>query len=169
MEPSPGPSPAAPQLLHCWKAESRETAARKTRSPAMLPAAPASEQDATIARGAAGSNEEAQHLGELQCFSALPQKVCLRNRTASLFETRVRNYGHFSFLKKFRSSQPALPASRLCESRGRTKPAFPASVDSAVLLCLRFQLQSLRGRRLCSAFVWGPARRGLHPSLAAPF
>lgn len=38
VETSPSPSPAAPQILLCWKAERRETAASKVKSPMVLAA-----------------------------------------------------------------------------------------------------------------------------------
>lgn len=103
---------------------------------------------------------------ELQGFSALQQRAAL-GRKMSNFLKRVQNYSRFFFAReKFECSQPALPASCLCENVERTKPALPAPVDSAVLLCLSLQaVISMGVKTFCSLFAQGLAQQGLRPSL----
>lgn len=149
MENLPSAQPRTPADLTLLEGGKK----RDSREPHWIPShVPSSFRvRAGCVRGRESSREQRGKTGggRTAVLRSLATKVCFRNKPASCFKTWARSHGPFSFLKKFKYSQPALPAS----CAGRANPAFPASVDSAALLCLRFQLQTLWGRRLLCG-VW---------------
>lgn len=84
----------------------------------------------------------------------------------SAFLKQVRSYSWFFCSRKVQMQSASSACLCLCENTERTKPALPASVHSAVLLCLSLQaVISLGVKTFCSPFAQGLWQRGLRPSL----
>lgn len=111
----------------------------------MFPAASVRQQDVCGGERAWVSDKEKHQVGELSRFSALRQRSALAIKPPNFLKQGCKITAVFH---SWKSSSTALPASCQRESVERTKPAFPASADSAVLLWLRFQWQPLWGQRL---------------------
>lgn len=76
---------------------------------------------------ASASNKVKQQVGDLQCFSAWQQRAAPEIKQTSFLKQEGKITARFCSRKS-----SALPTSCLFESKERTKPAFLASVDSAV-------------------------------------
>lgn len=117
-----------------WKEERQLPAMSKIKSPAMFPAVSVCQQDVCTGESISVSNKVKQQVGDLQCFFSIATKACPGNKTDQLFKTRVFKQ-ECRIAARFCSwKSSALPTSWLFESAERTKPAFIASVDSAVPL-----------------------------------
>lgn len=164
-ETSPSPSPRGDYLAGGQKAE--------TRQRAELSHQPCSQQLPRVHTVCAMCEwgRELQRAmrnsmgGETAGLFSIATKGCPGKKNVWLSETSAKLQPFFA-REKFKCSQPALLASCLCENTERTKPALPAPVDSAVLLCLSLQaVISLGVKTSCSLFAQGLVQRGLRPSL----